>query len=122
METITNLVKEQGITRMIYDLKKHFEYGQIIDSFSGDWKKISKYGELNEEFMNLYKDDLNWILMSEYQKMSDDFINEHKGDLVLILLIRNPNVSNDMKLILEDEVLVILSSSAIRRRMLLNDL
>ena len=42
------------------------------------WKYISHYRKLSEDFIRKFKDDVDWYRISRYQKLSEDFIREFK--------------------------------------------
>ena len=46
-----------------------------------DWKKVSYYHQLTEDFMRQYKNKLDWNFISSYQVLSPEFIEEFKNKL-----------------------------------------
>ena len=42
----------------------------------GNWKEISKFQKLSENFMRDHQDKVDWTNISHYQKLSEDFISE----------------------------------------------
>ena len=61
---LTNLVKESGITNIIVNYKNDLEYKDILDyyTYNGkiDWKLIESYGDIDAEFIEIYKEFLNF--------------------------------------------------------------
>ena len=41
-----------------------------------NWKKISQYEKLSEEFIEKFKDKVNFWRISQYQKLSEEFIQK----------------------------------------------
>ena len=41
-----------------------------------DWKYISRYQKLSEEFIREFQDKVDWRCISGYQKLSEEFIRE----------------------------------------------
>jgi len=51
-------------------------------SFTEDeWKEISAYKHLSEEFIEKYKDKVNWNYISIYQILSEGFIEKHEHEV-----------------------------------------
>ena len=69
------------------------------DFTSNDWDTISGYQDnLSKEFINDYKDKLNWLLISRWQKnIDDDFIEKFKRYINFEQLNLNKNVSESLK-------------------------
>ena len=42
----------------------------------GNWKEISKFQKLSENFMRDHHDKVDWTNITHYQKLSEDFISE----------------------------------------------
>ena len=57
------------------------DYKDIITK--EQWKDISKYQDLSEEFIREFQDKVDWYWISVSQKLSEDFINEFKDRLDL---------------------------------------
>lgn len=56
------------------------ELEDIIANYNlthNDWVHISADQILTEEFIRMYKDNLNWVYLSWYQKLSESFIEEY---------------------------------------------
>jgi hypothetical protein len=50
-----------------------------FDNFNSlDWEKYSRKFHLSEDFIELYKDKVNWTMISSYQKLSESFIRKHE--------------------------------------------
>jgi hypothetical protein len=41
-----------------------------------DWKDISEYQQLSEDFIREFDDKVNWKIICENQQLSEDFIME----------------------------------------------
>lgn len=93
---LTTIVQEKHLIKDILEYKKHFEYAQKIERFNYDWQRISET-TLTEDFMLIYKKELNWAIISEVQYMSDEFIEENEGRLCKLLLAKNKKISNDKR-------------------------
>ena len=44
----------------------------------GNWKEISKFQKLSEDFISEFQDRVDWWDISKYQKLSEDFIRNNK--------------------------------------------
>ena len=51
-----------------------FKFIQINTNI--DWPTISYRYNLSSNFIEKFKDEVNWLSISEYQKLSEDFIME----------------------------------------------
>ncbi len=84
------------ITGVDVDLKKFakvFPWGKIkkeddvddnfIEFFKEnlDWYTISRVGNLSEAFIEKYKDNLNWSMLSQHQVLSENFMEKYKDKL-----------------------------------------
>jgi len=47
-------------------------------SINYNWKYISKYWGLFEEFIEKYKDNVNWRYISKHQKLSEKFMKKYQ--------------------------------------------
>jgi hypothetical protein len=93
---LTTIVQEKHIIKDIIEYKKQFEYAQKIERFNHDWQRISRT-TLTEDFMLVYKNELNWAIISEFQYMSDKFIEENEEQLSKLLLARNKKISEEKR-------------------------
>ena len=59
---------------MINNQKILFKFIQINTNI--DWPTISYRYNLSSNFIEKFKDEVNWLSISEYQKLSEDFIME----------------------------------------------
>ena len=50
-----------------------------IDFTVEEWKDISSYEYLPEEFMEKYQDKVYWNYISAYQKLSEEFIEKYEN-------------------------------------------
>ena len=59
----------------------------FIDEFKDkvDWFCISKYQHLSEDFIREFKNDVEWLYISEYQHLSKEFIEEFKDKIYMRL-------------------------------------
>ena len=84
METIIfnikNIVKEEGICKIIFDYKKRLEWVELIKEHTLDnkvnWAELSKL-QLEEEFIHEFRNDLLWLYISIYQDLTEKFMEEH---------------------------------------------
>ena len=42
----------------------------------GNWKEISKFQKLSEDFISEFQDKVSWWFISQYQKLSENFIKK----------------------------------------------
>ncbi|MFN3551378.1 MAG: hypothetical protein ACK4WJ_06195, partial [Endomicrobiia bacterium] len=54
------------------------EYKEITGRVRVNWKKVSRFRYLSEEFIERYKDKVEWDLISKSQKLSEEFIEKYK--------------------------------------------
>ena len=66
----------QRETNLIINILKKFP--QLKKNKYINWKKISEYKYLSEDFIREFKDYVDWYNISLYQKLSEDFIREFK--------------------------------------------
>ena len=52
------------------ELTSEIKYKDILERYNYNWNQISKYEYLSEEFIECYKDKVNWDYISTYQKLS----------------------------------------------------
>lgn len=82
LNIITDIVKEEGISKLILNYKKRLEWVELILEYTYDnkidWSILSKKQELSEDFIHEYKDKLNWLYICIYQTLSESFIENHK--------------------------------------------
>lgn len=67
-----NIKQINEICNTNYKTKKQFK-----DNV--DWKYISEYQKLSEDFIREFKDNVDWNCISKYQKLSEEFIREFKN-------------------------------------------
>ena len=48
--------------------------GDLPKEILGDWKKISKFQKLSEDFIRDHQDKVDWEYISAYQELSESFI------------------------------------------------
>ena len=46
------------------------------------WANISSYNNLSEEFIEEFKENLNWKIICEEQKLSESFIKKHRDKVI----------------------------------------
>lgn len=64
MITLTDIVKEKGISDIILDFKKHMEWGEILEKYNNDFYEICEKEDLTEEFIEYFEDDIIWPIIS----------------------------------------------------------
>jgi hypothetical protein len=52
---------------------------------------------LSENFMEKFKDSLNWMYLTQYQKMSLDFLIKHNDKIVVSWLEENKKINKNIK-------------------------
>ena len=72
---ITLFVKENGIAKIILEMKREMEYQDYIDKFDNNWQIISSH-ELSFDFIRLYKDHINWYYVQMNVKFTDEELIE----------------------------------------------
>lgn len=78
MDYITDIVREKGISKLIIDYKKRFEWAELIQRYKADWAELSKKQELTGEFIHEFRDKLNWLYICIYQTLPERFMENHK--------------------------------------------
>ena len=63
------------------DLISNIKYKDILEKYNYNWKVISRYAYLSEEFTEYYKDKLDWYLISKCQKLNESFMVKYKNYL-----------------------------------------
>ena len=56
------------------ELTIEIKYKDILEKYNYNWKVISRYAYLSEEFTEYYKDKLDWYLISKCQKLNESFM------------------------------------------------
>jgi hypothetical protein len=85
-ELIDGIKEKHLIKEILNNVKK----SQLMDKYD---KLIEKYGhlqnffiyenkEIDEDFIKLYKNEVNWVLIDEFIPLSDDFRKEFAGYLI----------------------------------------
>src|SRR3712207_7302053 len=59
----------------------------------GQWNEISTMGNLTEEFMDEYQNQLNWGYICQTQKLSENFIRNHENKMVWNFVSKYQNLS-----------------------------
>ena len=70
----------------------------------GDWKEISKFQNLSENFIRKYQDKVNWRNISNYQKLSEDFIRDHQDKVDWTNISHHQTLSEDFIREFQDKV------------------
>lgn len=52
---------------------------------------------LSENFMEKFKDSLNWMYLTQYQKMSLDFLIKHNDKILVSWLEENKKINKNIK-------------------------
>jgi hypothetical protein len=74
---------ENSINSSLWDLlTERTELSEeFIEEFKEelDWPKISRFQKLSENFIRKYKEEVNWEDIRKFQKLSENFIEEHQN-------------------------------------------
>jgi hypothetical protein len=62
-----------------------------------NWDNISAYQVLSEDFIEKHLDKLNWYEISFYHKLSEEFIKKHIDKINIYWLMENKNISEKIK-------------------------
>ena len=68
----------------------------FIENNKKNWKLISRYQELSEEFIDKYSDRVYWDLISQYQQLSKEFIKKYREKIDIYCLYNNKVINTDM--------------------------
>lgn len=132
METITELVKEKGITKQIFQMKEEMEIAdyknkmmdlknKIINQYSiinhypndpdrsyCDWHKILRNEDLDEKFFDFFMYDtdlnINKYVLSQFVKLSENFIRKYKNDVIWTRISHHQKLSIDFIIEFENEI------------------
>lgn len=100
MNFITDLVKEYGITSIIYEYKKQMEYQDIIYKYTIDgkinWKHISDDQIIDLEFIEMYKENLHFYLLQKQKRFNtnEEFLNKYEHDIDWEYITQEWGISN----------------------------
>jgi len=75
--------------------------GDIVDIYINDGKRfelvyIIEYGKLGEEFIEKYKDEVDWFYVSKNEVLSNEFIEKYKDKLDLNSVVQKSNMSEEL--------------------------
>jgi hypothetical protein len=62
-----------------------------------DWRWISSYQNLSEEFIEKYSYKVDWINISLSQKLSEEFIKKNINKINIFSLVCNEDISKKTK-------------------------
>ena len=68
---------------------------EILGTNYQNWRALSKYNGLTEEFIREFQDKVHWDCISIYQHLSEEFIREFKDDVVWNLISIYQHLSED---------------------------
>lgn len=80
------------------------EYLKIIEENNNDWKEISKFKYLTEDFIREFQDKVNWLLVSKNQKLSESFIREFQDKVNWSIISSSQILSEDFIIEFKDKV------------------
>jgi len=86
--TMSDILRTQKVSEKFLIINMD-EVNWITDSTN-----ISKNVELSDNFMNVYSNEIDWMVISEYQKLSDGFIEKHIDKIDWGLLSEYQNLSD----------------------------
>jgi len=69
-----------------------------------DWREISIYQKLSEDFIREFRDKVDWVQISDYQKLSEDFIREFKDKVDWVQISVRQKLSEDFIREFKDEL------------------
>ena len=95
MDILTHIVKENGISNIILDLKKHMEWGEILEKYNNDFYEICEKEDLSEEFIDYFEKDIIWHVMS-VKDLSYDILDKYQDKIVWSVYIANNTPSEDI--------------------------
>ena len=75
-KSVTNKIK---IIEEIKDIEKFFD--KNINNFIVDYYSLINNQKLSEEFIDKYKDKVDWFWVSKYQTLSEKFIEKHSDKI-----------------------------------------
>ena len=92
METITQIVKEQGITDIIYDMKNQFERYELMDSHCRKYRKNPEgyypalpmdppWDELTENEKIEFIENIDWSYFCSFTELSPEFLIEFEDKI-----------------------------------------
>ena len=68
---------------------------EILGTNYQNWRALSRYNGLTEEFIREFQDEVHWDRISIYQHLSEEFIREFKDDVVWTLISIYQHLSED---------------------------
>jgi len=101
LDLIESFNKEYGSNPNRWDWRdiSYFEYlsEDFIRKFKDkvEWNYISTFQKLSEDFIREFKDKVSWWHISYYQKLSEDFIREFKDKVNWLNISYNQTLSED---------------------------
>ena len=75
--TITDIVKESGITDIISSYKNQFEWKELIDKYNGNFNKLCANEDLTEEFIDTFFDKIDWNMVSS-RDLAYDILDKYQ--------------------------------------------
>ena len=89
---MTNKVKKE-----VEKLIKEEELNCSVEEFEDkiDWKYISIYQILSEDFIKEFKDKVNWYCISCYQTLSEEFIYNMRNYINIDYCLRNNLITQE---------------------------
>lgn len=95
---LLNIVKEQGIVKMIKEEKRRQEIEDLLQKVSkgkeynsltkNDWKNISCNKKLTEDFIREFQNEVDWDRISLFNEiLSDEFKNEFENEINLDVMV-----------------------------------
>lgn len=95
MFSITDFVKEKGITNIILSYKKHMEWGDILKKHNNNFREICEKEDLTEDFIDYFEDKIIWPLLSE-RKLSYNILEKYQEKINWGLYIAENNPSEEL--------------------------
>ena len=96
-EYLINEIKEKHLVNEIMEMKKRMEWNQIIEDNEGNWKEISKFQTLSEEFISDNSRSVDWKYISMCQKLSEDFIENHSDLVDWYIILEYQELSDEFR-------------------------
>ena len=80
MNIITDIVKEKGITDMIFSYKQQMEWGEILEEHDDDFEEICLHADLTTDFIDYYFEEIEWDHLST-RKLSYKILSRYQENI-----------------------------------------
>jgi len=83
---------------------KDLDVTEFNDLDDHSWWEISRFYNLDDDFIREFPDQLDWQTMSEFQSLSESIISEFRYDVDWITIYRTQKLSEDFIKLFDDYV------------------